>query len=90
VVIDWRNTIEGPPDLDVALSALILAQVAVDQTYAWAVPAKALLAAFLRRVGGSPLRVLDQAVAIRRADPGLTPDEVDRLGEAATLVTQCG
>jgi aminoglycoside phosphotransferase (APT) family kinase protein len=90
VLIDWRNTREGPPDLDVALSAVILAQVAVDPTHAWAVPARALLAAFLRQVGGSPLRVLDQAVAIRKADPGLTPDEVDRLDEAATLVTDCG
>jgi aminoglycoside phosphotransferase (APT) family kinase protein len=90
VVIDWRNTREGPPDLDVALSALILAQMAVDQTHAWAVPAQALLAAFLRRVGGSPLQMLDHAVAIRKADPGLTPDEVDRLDKAATLVTHCG
>lgn len=30
VLIDWRNATEGPPDLDVALSALILAQVAAD------------------------------------------------------------
>jgi hypothetical protein len=48
-----------------------------------------LLTAFLRRVGGSPLRVLEKAVAIRRADPGLTPDEVDRLDDAATLVAHC-
>jgi aminoglycoside phosphotransferase (APT) family kinase protein len=89
VVIDWRNTTEGPPDLDVALSAVILAQVAVDQRHPWAVPAKALLTEFLRQVGGSPLRLLEQAVAIRKADPGLTPDEVDRLDEAATLVSHC-
>jgi aminoglycoside phosphotransferase (APT) family kinase protein len=90
VVIDWRSTREGPPDLDVALSAVILAQVAADQTHTWAAPATALPAAFLDRVGGSPLQVLDQAVAIRKADPGLTPDEVDRLDEAAALVTTCG
>lgn len=29
VVIDWRNASEGPPDLDVAFTALIIAQVAV-------------------------------------------------------------
>jgi hypothetical protein len=46
--------------------------------------------AFLRQVGGSPLRVVDQAVAIPTADPGLTPDEVARLGEADTLATHCG
>ena len=28
VVIDWRNATDGAPDLDVALSAVILAQVA--------------------------------------------------------------
>uniref|UniRef100_UPI0004CD95CF phosphotransferase n=1 Tax=Streptomyces aureocirculatus TaxID=67275 RepID=UPI0004CD95CF len=32
VVIDWRNTEEGPPGLDWAMSALILAQVAVGNT----------------------------------------------------------
>ncbi len=89
VVIDWRNATEGQPDLDVALSAVILAQVAVDETHAWAVPARVLLTAFLRRVGGNPIRVLDQAVAIRKADPGLTAEEVDKLGEAARLVTHC-
>ncbi|MEH0973809.1 phosphotransferase [Micromonospora sp. CPCC 205546] len=31
LVIDWRNATEGPADLDVALSAVILAQVAVDE-----------------------------------------------------------
>jgi hypothetical protein len=30
VVIDWRNVAEGPADLDVAVSAVILAQAAVD------------------------------------------------------------
>ncbi|MGE6738587.1 phosphotransferase, partial [Streptomyces sp. NPDC059900] len=30
VVIDWTTTAEGPPGLDWAMSALILAQVAVD------------------------------------------------------------
>jgi aminoglycoside phosphotransferase (APT) family kinase protein len=90
VLIDWRNTREGPPDVDVAMSAVILAQVAVDQRHPWAGPAHALLAAFLRQVGGSPVRVLDRAVAIRTADPGLTPDEVARLGEAATLITHGG
>lgn len=29
MLIDWRNTTEGAPDIEVAVSALILAQVAV-------------------------------------------------------------
>ncbi|MEU6348659.1 phosphotransferase [Streptomyces sp. NPDC047072] len=32
MVIDWRNTRDGPPGLDRAMSALILAQVAVTPT----------------------------------------------------------
>ena len=33
VVIGWRNGAEGPPDLDLAVSALILAQVAADEAH---------------------------------------------------------
>lgn len=87
VVIDWRNATEGPPDLDVAMSAVILAQVAVDETHAMAAPARTLLTAFLRCAGGDPVSVLDKAVAIRRADPNLTADEVDQLAAAAALIT---
>ncbi len=86
VVIDWRNASEGRPDLDVALSALILAQVAVDETHPMAVSAGTLLTAFLDRVRGEPLSALDEAVAIRRADPALTADEMQQLDEAAALV----
>ncbi len=86
VVIDWRNATEGPADLDVALTALILAQVAVDEAHDMAAPAGVLLAAFIRYAGGDPLRMLDQALAMRRADPAVTVDEVDRLGSAASLL----
>jgi tRNA A-37 threonylcarbamoyl transferase component Bud32 len=89
VVIDWRNATEGPPDLDLALSAVILAQVAVNETHAMAAPAKTLLTAFLHRAGGNPLSALDKAVAIRRTDPALMADEVDRLAAAAALITRC-
>jgi tRNA A-37 threonylcarbamoyl transferase component Bud32 len=87
VVIDWRNAAEGAPDLDVALSAVILAQVAVDKTDALAASARALLSAFLRRTGGDPLSALDDAVAMRRADRGVTAEEADRLVAAAALIT---
>jgi hypothetical protein len=86
VVIDWRNATEGPPDLDLALSAVILAQVAVDETHAMAVPANALLTAFLRCAGEDPLSMLDAALAIRRADPAPTAGEVDRLAAASVLI----
>jgi hypothetical protein len=91
VVIDWRNATEGPADLDVALSAVILAQVAVDQTHAMATPANTLLTEFLRCAGGTSLSALDKAIAIRRDDPNLSSDEVDRLAAAAALIAeQCG
>ena len=87
VVIDWRNATEGPADLDVALSALILAQVAVDEAHPLAPQAAALLSAFIDCVGGNPLSVMDEAVAIRRNDPALTTSERERLDAAAALIT---
>jgi len=89
VVIDWRNATEGPADLDIALSAVIFAEVAVDDTHDMAGPAVTLLTEFLRRAGREPLSALDRAVAIRRANPTLTPAEVDRLAAAAALVVEC-
>jgi len=83
VVIDWRNATEGPPDLDLALSALILAEVAVDETHEMAAGADLLLTAFLDHAGGDPLRMVDRAVQIRRTDPARTGDEVGRLAAAA-------
>jgi aminoglycoside phosphotransferase (APT) family kinase protein len=88
VVIDWRNATEGPADLDVALSAVILAQVAVDQTHAMAAPANTLLTQFLRDAGGTPLSALDRAIAIRRDDSNSSLDEVDRLAAAAALISE--
>jgi aminoglycoside phosphotransferase (APT) family kinase protein len=85
VLIDWRNTQEGPPELDVAMSALILAQVAVGDTDL-ATLARSLLTAFLRTVGGQPERQLDRALALRGADPNLTGREVDDLPRAIALV----
>lgn len=86
VVIDWRNATEGPPDLDLALSALIIAQVATDEARGVGEMATALMTAFLRHAGGDPLNLLDRAVEIRRADPALTGEEVDRLAVAEALV----
>ncbi|RLK12129.1 phosphotransferase family enzyme [Micromonospora sp. M71_S20] len=87
VVIDWRNATEGPADLDVALSAIIIAQVAVEEAHPLASPAATLLAAFVDRVGGRVLTTLDQAVAMRRDDPALTSGERERLDAAAALIT---
>ncbi|MGC5334800.1 hypothetical protein [Micromonospora sp. DT62] len=83
----WRNATEGPADLDAALCAVILAQVAVEEAHPLASSAATLLAAFVDRVGGRVLTTLDQAVARRRNDPALTSGERERLDAAAALIT---
>lgn len=88
VVIDWSNATEGPPDLDVAMTALILAEAAVGSH----VPAEyrpaayELLAAFLAGAGGAPLTQLDAALARRGGDRNLTEAERARLADAAAAV----
>ncbi|OPC78476.1 serine/threonine protein kinase [Embleya scabrispora] len=89
VVIDWRNSRAGPPEFDVAVSALILAQVAVDPAGPEAALAVAFLTAFLAAVGAVPADALDDAVRFRRADPNLTDHETDLLGEAVALLGRC-
>jgi Ser/Thr protein kinase RdoA (MazF antagonist) len=87
-VIDWRNVARGPADFDVAMTAVILAQVVADMTHALAPPAAAKLPAFLSNLGGDPLSALQRAVALRRADPALTAVEVERIDVvAARIVT---
>lgn len=85
VVIDWRNATQGSPDLDVALAALILAQVAVDDD-SRAVMVQPLLAEFLAQVDRDPVRRLDDAVRWRGADANITDTERDQLPDAASLV----
>ena len=86
VVIDWRNSGQGRPEFDVAVSALIVAQVAVDSAREEATLAATFLTAFLASVGTVPSEALDQAVRFRQADPNLTPREIALLGEAVSLI----
>ncbi|TCC00221.1 serine/threonine protein kinase [Micromonospora zingiberis] len=87
VVIDWRNARHGPPGLDVAMTALILAQVAVDPHQPLAAAAEELLRGYLRAIRGHAVPLVDEVVAIRRANPTQTPAELARLPTAAALVT---
>ncbi|BEL08248.1 phosphotransferase [Actinoplanes sichuanensis] len=84
VVIDWHNAAEGRPAVDVCLTAIIMAQVAVDPSHPHVDAATAFLGAFLARVGGEPLDGLDEALDIRRADPALTATEAAGLAAAVT------
>ncbi|MFD0021851.1 phosphotransferase [Streptomyces sp. NPDC058382] len=89
VVIDWSNTEEGPPALDRAMTALILAQVAVDPRSPAAQGARALLDILMPRLAaddGIPARHLAAAAARRTANPTMSPAEPDRIGEAVELV----
>jgi tRNA A-37 threonylcarbamoyl transferase component Bud32 len=86
VLIDWRNARDGEPDLDVALSALIMAEVVVGDMFGFGALADEFLTAFLHRAPGDPIRLLDAALARRRVNPTLSAAEIGRLDAAATLV----
>ncbi|GAA4926528.1 aminoglycoside phosphotransferase (APT) family kinase protein [Nonomuraea thailandensis] len=88
VVIDWCNAREGRPALDCALSALILAQAAVDGESDLAQAARALVTVLTGALGEDldPGGPLDDARARRAADRGLTAHEVGLLDEAVALI----
>jgi aminoglycoside phosphotransferase (APT) family kinase protein len=87
VVIDWSNATAGPSTLDVAMSALILAEVAVGGLVdVPAAVAEELLEALLRITGPAEPRQLQAAVARRTANPTLSPAEKSNLPTAAALV----
>ncbi|MDX3804197.1 phosphotransferase [Streptomyces sp. AK04-3B] len=93
VVIDWRNTEEGPPGLDWGMSALILAQVAAGNT-ALAELARAVLASLLTHLGpaitlgNTDSGCLAQARKRRAADPSMNESETHLLGEAMELILE--
>jgi Ser/Thr protein kinase RdoA (MazF antagonist) len=86
VVIDWRNAVEGPPELDLAVTALIMALVAIDREHPLAGPAAELLSAFAHVADGDVRTGLPGAVALRRDDPNLSAGEKSRLEAAVALI----
>jgi aminoglycoside phosphotransferase (APT) family kinase protein len=88
VLIDWCNVRDGPPDLDVAMTALILAErVAAGVPEAPMI--RALIGAFLGAAEGDPVPHLVDAVPIRGSDVMLAADEVARVRAAADVVREC-
>ncbi|MHC5258739.1 phosphotransferase [Streptomyces sp. UC4497] len=87
MVIDWANAEEGAPALDWAMSALILAEVAVDPGRAEAGVAREVLGALLAephpRLGED---FLGEVHARRAGNPTLDASEKRRLGAAVELV----
>ncbi|WP_373873196.1 phosphotransferase [Actinoplanes italicus] len=84
VVIDWHNATEGRPAVDVCLTAIIMAQAGADRTHPHAAIVPGFLAGFLARAGDDPLDGLDEALAIRRADPALSPTDAAALAATVT------
>jgi aminoglycoside phosphotransferase (APT) family kinase protein len=84
-VIDWSNTEEGDPALDWAMSAVILAQVAVAATPLSA-PAHTLLSALLADPAPLTAEALTEARRRRAANVTMSREEVGVLGEAEELV----
>jgi len=86
VVIDWRNAGDGPPELDLAVTALIMALVATGGEHPMAGPAAEMLSAFARAADGDLVSGVPGAVALRRDDPNLSAGEKARLQAAAALI----
>ncbi|MGW1667834.1 phosphotransferase [Streptomyces sp. NPDC002324] len=89
-VIDWSNAEDGPPGLDWGMSAVILAQVAVDTADLRAGIAQATLVSLLAHQPGGPSALTEaglvEAGRRRAATPTMTAREVELLGAAAELV----
>jgi len=87
-LLDWTNASLGSVDLDVAMSAIILGEVAVDSAGDYSRAARAMLIAFLAVADGNPLAQVDAAAASRLMDPTLAFDEKKLVAPAAALVRQ--
>jgi aminoglycoside phosphotransferase (APT) family kinase protein len=85
-LVDWVNARAGSGSLDVAMTALIVAEVAADAGGEYSEAARALLVAFLADVGVDPRPALVEASRFRAGDPGLVPGECDLVPVAADLV----
>jgi aminoglycoside phosphotransferase (APT) family kinase protein len=88
-VIDWANASEGCPGLDWAMSAVILAEVAIGTTRT-ARPARELLSALLTDPAAVHLtpEALAEALRRRAADPMTTECETAALGRAGDAVRE--
>lgn len=87
VLIDWRNATEGPPDRDVAMTLLILAQVTLWPVEPALTRAAAdALDAFAALVTPPSTAALDWVLTMRRNNPTMSAAELGQLDQAAALV----
>ncbi|MFE5210151.1 phosphotransferase [Streptomyces sp. NPDC056600] len=89
-VIDWANAAEGPPGLDWAMTAVILAQYAAVADRRAAGLAREVLAALLADPEAARLTPLSLADALRHraANPTMTQREIDVLDQAGAAVRE--
>lgn len=85
VVIDWTSATTGRPELDVAMSALIVAEVAADRVAGLTELVTALVRAFVAHAGVDITDALRDAAARRADEPHLSADEVRRLPLALAI-----
>ncbi|MCM4083677.1 phosphotransferase [Paractinoplanes hotanensis] len=91
MVIDWCNAGDGDPDFDTALTALILAQVAIGSIgHEIGADAGAMLDRLMQLVPGDPIAQLDEVVAYRAGQSTMSADEVAALPIAAARVRRAG
>jgi aminoglycoside phosphotransferase (APT) family kinase protein len=88
VVIDWRNAGAGPPELDAAMSAVIIAQAATEGTSQVVAGVRAMLTALLGALAVDPMPALDAAIALRASDPFLSVHEVALLTAVRPLILE--
>jgi aminoglycoside phosphotransferase (APT) family kinase protein len=86
VVIDWRNAAEGTAAFDVAMTAIIFAQVALDPSFEALAPL--LHEALSAYLGDSidPTPGLPEALAVRGRNVTLTPEELALLPAQEELI----
>lgn len=89
VVIDWSTSDEGEPGRDRAMSALILAQVAVGDV---PVPREAVRAVLAELLVHAPVsrETLAWARGRRWANPTMSAAELGQLDDAVALVRESG
>ena len=86
IVIDWRNAEEGTPEFDVAMTAIIFAQVALDPVWAELSPLlREALSSYLAH-SIDPTSGLEVALTGRGANITLTPEELALLPAQAALI----
>lgn len=88
VLLGWSSAAVGDARLDVATTALMIAEVAVDAGGVYSQAARALLAAFLSATDTDPVPALDDAAERRAQDPTLVAGEHALVPAAATLVRE--